>query len=104
MSYLYKKINDATAVDNDLEKSSFIRAENQQPQQISFKPAKKTNYGSLRTETQQTRSAKLFIVNHQHKLTDGETLQGISLKYDVPVSDLTSFLSILFCVLKIFLE
>lgn len=44
--------------------------------------AKKSNYGSLRKDTQQT---TVFIVNYKHKLKPGETLQGISLKYNVPV-------------------
>jgi LysM repeat protein len=47
------------------------------------KTTKKSNYGSLRTEAQQT--ASVFIVNYKHKLQAGETLQGISLKYGVPV-------------------
>jgi len=51
------------------------------------KPTKKSNYGSLSSnkyeKTIQTTTA--FIVNYKHKLVPGETLQGISLKYNVPI-------------------
>jgi len=76
-------------MEDELEKSSFVRQSNQQQQQnhtTNNKPIKKTNYGSLRTENQQIQTAKVFIVNHRHRLLDGETLQGISLKYGVSVS------------------
>jgi hypothetical protein len=67
--------------DNDeLEKRSL--------QQQKPKTTKKSNYGSLRVEqpqqTKQTSTA--FIVNYKHKISPGETLLGISLKYGVPVS------------------
>lgn len=97
----YKKIDNnnnsstISTMDDDLEKSSFFRQTNQHHSPYSggsnsskntnIKPVKKTNYGSLRTETQQTQTAKVFLVNYRHKLTDGETLQGISLKYGVSV-------------------
>ena len=60
--------------DETLEKSSL--------QKVTKTP-KRTNYGSLRTEVKQT--ANVFIVNYEHKLKPGETLQGISLKYGIPV-------------------
>lgn len=81
MSSSYKKINNylTTNSSDDLEKSSFVKQPN--------KPSKKSNYGSLRTETQaQNQTATVFIVNYRHRITNGETLQGISLKYSVPVS------------------
>jgi LysM repeat protein len=76
----YKKIDNLINGTDDLEKSSFIIKQQQQ------KPAKKTNYGSLRTDIQQTQTAKVFIINYKHRITKGETLQGISLKYNIPVS------------------
>ena len=78
----YKKIDNLINGTDDLEKSSFIIKQQQQQQ----KPAKKTNYGSLRTDIQQTQTAKVFIINYKHRITKGETLQGISLKYNIPVS------------------
>lgn len=45
---------------------------------------KKLNYGSLRKETEHT--ATVFMVNYKHQLKSGETMQGISLRYGVPVS------------------
>jgi len=74
----YKKIDNLINGTDDLEKSSFIKQQQ--------KPAKKTNYGSLRTDIQQTQTAKVFIINYKHRITKGETLQGISLKYNIPVS------------------
>lgn len=47
---------------------------------------KKSNYGSLRKEVQQT--ANVFIVNYKHKIQIGETLQGISLKYGLPIENI----------------
>lgn len=44
---------------------------------------KKLNYGSLRKETEHT--ATVFMVNYKHQLKSGETMQGISLRYGVPV-------------------
>ena len=44
---------------------------------------KKQNYGSLRKDLPIPEQKQ--IVNINHKLTNGETLQGISLKYDVSV-------------------
>jgi LysM repeat protein len=64
---------------DDLEKSTIPIKQ----QTSGNKTSKKSNYGSLRKEIQQTTSA--FIVNYKHKLQAGETLQGISLKYGVPV-------------------
>lgn len=40
---------------------------------------KKSNYGSLRTEVPSQ------TINYKHRLKQGETLQGISLKYGVPI-------------------
>ena len=77
----YKKIDNLINGTDDLEKSSFIKQQQQQQ-----KPAKKTNYGSLRTDIQQTQTAKVFLINYKHRITKGETLQGISLKYNIPVS------------------
>lgn len=45
---------------------------------------KKQNYGSLRKDL--PIQAQKQIVNIKHKLSKGETLQGISLKYGVSVS------------------
>ena len=90
------KSSRSNTMEDDLEKSSFIRQANQQQNYSSNKPIKKTNYGSLRTENQQIQTAKVFIVNHRHKLSDGETLQGISLKYGVSVSRFPLNLFILF--------
>lgn len=59
--------------ERDLEKSSL-------QQKNLLKSTKKSNYGSLKTEKPS------MIVNYKHKLQQGETLQGISLKYGVPVS------------------
>lgn len=51
--------------------------------QKSFvKTTKKSNYGSLRKDIPQ---AIVPIVNFKHRIKPGETLQGISLKYNVPV-------------------
>jgi hypothetical protein len=57
--------------------------ERQSLQKPFIKSTKKSNYGSLRKETQQTTTA--FIVNYKHRLVPGETLQGISLRYGIPV-------------------
>ncbi|CAF0716247.1 unnamed protein product [Brachionus calyciflorus] len=67
--------------------SSSCELINEEPERRSLKPlttktTKKSNYGSLRTEIQQTTTQ---IINHKHKLKQGETLQGISLKYSVPI-------------------
>jgi len=51
----------------------------------SNKTPKKSNYGSLRQDAQTQQTAKVFLVNHPHRLAPGETLQGISLKYGVPI-------------------
>lgn len=74
----------APILDNDeLETKSL-----QQKQQI--KSSKKSNYGSLRVDppqqTKQTSTA--FIVNYKHKISSGETLLGVSLKYGVPVDQI----------------
>ena len=68
--------------------------ERQSLQKPFIKTTKKSNYGSLRKETQQTTTT--FIVNHKHKIQPGETLQGISLKYSVPVSFLFLILNLKF--------
>jgi LysM repeat protein len=51
-----------------------------------IKASKRSNYGSLRKDTSQTTSA--FIVNYRHTLNPGETLQGLSLRYGVPVESI----------------
>ena len=52
--------------------------------QKSFvKTTKKSNYGSLRKDI--SSQAIVPIVNFKHRIKPGETLQGISLKYNVPV-------------------
>lgn len=72
--------------------SSSTELVNEEPERQSLqKPfikstTKKSNYGSLRKEVQQT--STLFIVNYKHKLQEGETLQGISLKYSVPIESI----------------
>ncbi len=75
----------ATANFDDLEKRSLQQTHKALSSSItSTNTKKKSNYGSIRNETQHT--AKAFIVNYKHKIVPGETLQGISLKYVVPVS------------------
>jgi LysM repeat protein len=49
---------------------------------ISNNKSKTTSYGSLRKESTYN------FVNIKHKLINGETLQGIALKYGVSVSTL----------------
>lgn len=67
---------------SDMEKSSLQR---NQP----AKTTKKSNYGSLRQDTSQTQqTAKIFIVNYEHKLVHGDTLLGISLKYNTPIENI----------------
>lgn len=63
---------------SDMEKSSLQRNQ-------SAKTTKKSNYGSLRQDVQTQQTAKIFIVNYEHKLVHGDTLLGISLKYNTPV-------------------
>jgi hypothetical protein len=46
---------------------------------------KKLNYGSLRKDLPIQQQQQ--IVHIKHKLLKGETLQGISLKYGIPVSN-----------------
>ena len=60
--------------------------ERQSLQKPFIKTTKKSNYGSLRKEVQQTTTA--FIVNYKHKLKPGETLQAISLRYGIPVENI----------------
>lgn len=43
---------------------------------------KKTSYGSLKRETAN------LVVNHRHKLNRTETIQGLSLKYGVPIENI----------------
>ena len=57
----------------------------------SNKTPKKSNYGSLRQDAQTQQTAKVFLVNYPHRLAPGETLQGISLKYGVPVRKKSEF-------------
>lgn len=57
---------------------------------------KKSNYGSLRKEQPQP------IVYVKHKLTASETIQGISLKYGVPVSVFIIFRINVYFVLFLF--
>lgn len=71
--------------------SSSTELVNEEPERQSLqkpfiKTAKKSNYGSLRKEAQQTTTA--FIVNYKHRLTPGETLLGISLRYGVPTESI----------------
>ena len=75
MAY-YSSLNN----NDDLERNLL----SQQKQLI--KTSKKSNYGSLRNETKQTTTA--FMINYKHKLQAGETLQGISLKYGVPIENI----------------
>lgn len=75
MAY-YSSLNN----NDDLERNLL----SQQKQLI--KTSKKSNYGSLRNETKQTTTA--FMINYKHKLKAGETLQGISLKYGVPIENI----------------
>lgn len=66
---------------DDLERSSL--------QSKPAKTTKKSNYGSLRQDTQQTQqTAKTFIVNYDHKIMPGDTLLGISLKYNIPIENI----------------
>jgi LysM repeat protein len=57
-------------------------------QKTLIKTTKKSNYGSLRKDITQTQTASAFIVNYRHTLKPGETLQGISLRYGVPVESI----------------
>jgi LysM repeat protein len=57
-------------------------------QKTLIKTTKKSNYGSLRKDITQTQTATTFMINHKHKLKPGETLQGISLRYGVPVESI----------------
>ena len=66
--------------DEQMEKRSFTA------QLSKSTTTKKSNYGSLRKELSTQQTASAFIVNYKHRLMPGETLQGISLKYGVPVS------------------
>ena len=51
------------------------------------KSVKKSNYGSLRTEVKSTTSPGACLVNYEHRMCAGDTIQGLSLKYGVPVSE-----------------
>jgi len=62
---------------SDLERSSL--------QTSQTKTTKKSNYGSLRQESLTQQTANKFIVNYEHKLLPGDTLLGISLKYNISV-------------------
>lgn len=65
---------------SDLEKSSL--------QTKTTKTTKKSNYGSLRQDSQTRQTANVFIVNYEHKIMPGDTLLGISLKYNVPIENI----------------
>jgi len=54
------------------------------------KTTKKLNYGSLKQESL-TQTANKFVINYEHKLQPGDTLLGISLKYNLPVSFFKEF-------------
>ena len=75
---------------NDDDEEEVERRSLQKITSSASKPTKKSNYGSLSSnkyeKTLQTTTA--FIVNYKHKLVSGETLQGISLKYGVPVENI----------------
>lgn len=65
---------------DDLERSSL--------QSKQAKTTKKSNYGSLRQDLQTQQTAKTFIVNYEHQIMPGDTLLGISLKYNVPIENI----------------
>lgn len=68
------------------EPSEKRQLQQKQTQSASKVNSKKSNYGSIRKELAQT--AQRFIVNYKHKLQADETLQAISLKYDVPIENI----------------
>lgn len=75
---------------NDDDEDEIERRSLQKIQSSSSKPSKKSNYGSLSSnkyeKTIQTTTA--FIVSYKHRILPGETLQGISLKYGVPIENI----------------
>ena len=72
-----------TGGEDDVERSSLQK-------QSTTKTKKKSNYGSLHSNKNETtiQTSTAFMVNYKHKLKSGETLQGISLKYGVPIENI----------------
>lgn len=66
---------------SDMERSS-LQTSN------ATRTTKKSNYGSLRQESQSQQTANKFIVNYEHTLQPSDTLLGISLKYNVPIENI----------------
>jgi LysM repeat protein len=54
----------------------------------SANTSKKSNYGSLRQDSKTQQTANAFIVNYEHKIEPGDTLLGISLKYNLPIESI----------------
>ena len=73
--------------DDDVERCSL---QQKLQSSASIKNKKKSNYGSLHTNKHEAnvQTSTAFIVNYRHRLKAGETLQGISLRYGVPIENI----------------